>query len=132
MTSDSPAGIVLRPYGTPINRSTASGTNMNPLRESFSPAEFTQTRAYGCEASPHHALRRSRRLTSRPVLRPARVRLPQHHLGHLRARPHAPPVPANLFVKILGQVFRRRIHALEGLKVVHELVIQPPHDFANN
>src|SRR5215469_1625294 len=71
-------------------------------------------------------------LRSRAILRPARVRLPQNHVGDFRPRRHTLQLPGDLVVKILRHVFRRGIHALKGLQIVHELMIQPPQHLANN
>src|SRR5258708_16912409 len=67
-----------------------------------------------------------------PVLRPAGIRLPQDDVRNLCSRRQTLQLPRDFVVKIFRNVFRRRIHGLKGLKIVHELVVEPGHDLANN
>src|SRR5216684_3030753 len=73
----------------------------------------------------------SKQLGPRPVLRPARIRFPQNHVRNPRPRRQILQLPRDLVVEILRHVFRRRIHGLEGFEIVHELVVEPAHDLAD-
>src|SRR6266581_112759 len=67
-----------------------------------------------------------------PVLRPAGVRFPQNDVRNARPLRQTLQLPRDLLVEILRHVFCRRIHGLEGFKVVHELVVEPAHDLADH
>ena len=65
-------------------------------------------------------------------MRPAGIRFPQNDVGNPCARRQILHLPGDLIVKILRHVFRRRIHALERFEIVHELVVEPSHYFADH
>src|SRR6267143_30052 len=67
-----------------------------------------------------------------PVLRAARIRLPQNHVRYPCSRRQPLHVPRDLIIKILRHVFRRWIHRLERFEIVHELMIEPAHDLPDH
>src|SRR5260370_1629468 len=67
-----------------------------------------------------------------PVLRPACIRFPQNDVRHARTRRQLLQLPRDLIVKIFCHVFRRRVDGLERFEIVHELMVEPPHDLADH
>jgi hypothetical protein len=86
----------------------------------------------GCKQSLFMSLLLSFFSISRPVLRPASIRLPQNHIRDPRSRRQILQSARHLIIKILRHIFRRGIHRLKGLQIVHKLVVQPPHNLPHN